>query len=87
LNDTDTKNLLVDDLEGMVVSDCGFTLKFELMTNQDEGEYLKIISYSVVVSIFIILQIVNSIWLVRKVSESETNSKCVSINNKFRFLY
>jgi hypothetical protein len=77
----------VDNLEGMVVSDCGFTFKFELMTHQVGGDHTKIISYSFVVSIFVILQILNSIYFVRKISESENNSKCVSINNKFRFPY
>jgi hypothetical protein len=50
------------------------------MTYQDEGVFMKYLFYAVLVSTLAILQIINSVWLVRKVGDSETNSKTVYLN-------
>jgi hypothetical protein len=71
-------SIFTDNAQGRIDSECGFSLTFELMTYQDEGVYMKFFLYSIVISVLAILQILNSAWLVKRIQDSETNSKTVN---------
>lgn len=67
-------------LNGTINSNCSLSLSFISSTEYLENEVVRVNYYSVFVSMAAISGIIVSIWMIRKVGDSQTNSNCVITN-------
>jgi len=81
-------NKYIDSLNGTFFSNCGINVKFELSLKSEEDLYRKINMYSFFLSIFLALQILNNILLIRKIGDSTSicNTVNISFINFFKIL-
>jgi len=71
-------------ITGTFKSNCdNVDISFEAEYSDDKDVYFQITFYSIVLSIFVSLQILNNVHLVKKIGESVTISNSVSINNLY----
>lgn len=76
-NNENKREEFIDKLVGTFNSTCGVSIKFELEYTDDSDTYKKVSLYSVVLTLFIAIQILNNVHLTNKIGESNTLSNSV----------
>lgn len=80
---TNKNNEFIDSIKGTFKSSCEIDINFELEFSDEREIFKQITIYSIILSIFVSLQILNNIHLVNKIGESVTISN--SVNMQFIF--
>jgi hypothetical protein len=77
-NSTTTSN--ISHILGSFSSDCGFNnITFELQLEKDDEDFYKVLLYSFVVSLLAASQIFNTVWMIHKISDSQTYANTISL--------
>ena len=66
-------------IKGTFESDCKLNIKFELGIFDHKPIYKKITIYSVIITVFAILQMMNTLFLIKKIQNSVTYSNAISL--------
>ena len=77
------KDEFIDKIKGTFKSSCNVDISFEMELSDDRETYRQVTIYSIVLSIFVSMQILNNVHLVQKIGDSVTLSNSVNLN----FLY
>ena len=62
----------IDKFNGTFFSNCGINIKFEMSLKSENNLYKKITLYSIFLSVFLVIQILNNILLIKKIGDSTT---------------
>lgn len=82
------EELAYQNITGSFKSDCGLSYTFSVTIEEEYEDYGKVMVYSIVVTILALSQIFNSIWLINRISDSQSTSNSVrKYLNDYRSLY